>query len=293
MEVRMPLVSIIVPVHDTGRYVAECLASIERQTLRDIEIICIDDASTDDSLAICRAFAEGDDRFVVVSLQRNEGASAARNHGLDAARSEYVLFMDADDWYPSDTTVERLYRAAVEHGALIAGGQMAEYDSTTGALRTDYRDAGHLSLYHFAGEGFIDYRDWQGDLGYTRFIYKTSLLRDNNIRFPALTCYEDPLFFVKAMLAAGRFYAIPEPVYCYRINYKPAKLTDQAFEDAKESIVELLVIAHQNGLEQLKAWLVESMQWYFAYNILNSRAYKLGEALVAPYRKVVELLKGC
>lgn len=285
----MPLVSIIVPVHNMGSYVAECLSSIECQSLRDIEVLCIDGASSDDSLALCRAFAEQDARFKVISLDCNVGAAGARNRGLEIAQGDFVMFMDADDWYPADTTVERLYRAAVDHGARIAGGQMCEVDAKTGRARTDYRDEDHLSLYNFDGDGMVSYRDWQGDLGYTRFIYERSLLEENNLRFPALCRYEDPVFFVKTMLAAGEFYAIAEPVYCYRVNYKPVELSREAVGDAVEAIVELLVIAQENDLQKLKGWLVDSLQWYLAYDVYHSSTYRLGDALAAPLRKLKAL----
>lgn len=286
----MPRVSIIVPVYNAGPYVAECLASIERQTLDDIEVICIDDASADDSLAICQCFAAEDARFVIVSLPENEGAAAVRNRGIEMARGDYVLFMDADDWYPSDSTVELLYRAAADHGMNVAGGQMCEVDAETGKERVDFGDDGHLSLYNFDEEGVVAYRDWQGDFGYTRFIYNRALLVDNGIRFPNLIRHEDPVFFVKAMLAAGEFYALPVPVYCYRVNYKPIRFSKKALEDAVDAHVELLMLAQEADLQQLKKWVVESLCWYLTLDVYQSTTYRLGDAIARPYRKACKLL---
>lgn len=293
----MPRVSIIIPIHNSGDYIAECLASIERQTLRDIEVLCLDDASTDDSAAVCRAFAESDDRFKLIEIDENIGVSATRNKGIDLARGEFLLFMDSDDWYPYDYTVEHLYRAAVDHGARIAGGEMCEIDAETGFAKTDYREDGHLALYNFDEEGMIDYRDWQGDFGFTRFIYEKSLIEDNAIRFPDLIRHEDPVFFVKAMIAAGRFYALPEVVYSYRINYKPFELSAQAVDDAVEAHAELLALAQQHGLDTLKGYVVESLRWYLTEHspevkqriaeIYDSWTYRLGSVLIAPYHGAV------
>lgn len=92
----MPKVSVIIPVYNTEPYLYECLNSIINQTLKDIEIICVNDGSTDSSLNILEKYAEYDSRIVIFS-QENKGQSVARNVGLSAASGEYVYFMDSDD----------------------------------------------------------------------------------------------------------------------------------------------------------------------------------------------------
>lgn len=299
----MPAVSIIVPVHNAGEYLAECLASIECQSLRDIEVLCVVNGSTDDSAAICWQFAAADGRFICIELSE-AGASLARNEGIRRATGDFLLFMDADDWYPSSKAVEKLYRAAVDHGARIAGGMMSEYDTRMKRVVKDYVGRGHLQLYHFDREGMVEYRDWQGDFGYTRFIFERKLIVDNGIEFPPLIRHEDPLFFVKAMLAAERFYAIPEIVYRYRVNYKPFELSEQALNDAVESHVQLLAIAVNNDLPQLKDYVMESLTHYLvsytpeardAYReaelVRQSASFKLGNFFVDPISRVMRRVK--
>ena len=92
-----PLVSVIVPVYNVAPYLEQCLDSIVDQTYRHLEIILVDDGSTDDSGAICGRYAEGDSRIQVV-YQKNKGLSGARNSGLDIASGEYVIFIDSDDY---------------------------------------------------------------------------------------------------------------------------------------------------------------------------------------------------
>jgi Glycosyltransferases involved in cell wall biogenesis len=97
----MPAVSIIVPVYNTAPYLKECLDSLIRQTLCDIEIVCVDDGSTDGSLAVLRAYAQQDARIMVVE-QPHAGVSVARNRGVDHSAGNYLVFVDSDDWVESD-----------------------------------------------------------------------------------------------------------------------------------------------------------------------------------------------
>lgn len=103
----MKKVSIIVPVYNTSLYLRECLNSIKNQTLKDIEVIVVDDGSTDSSPAICDEYAVSDERFKVFHNQ-NQGVSASRNFGIDKADSEFVIFVDSDDWLENDMC-ENLY----------------------------------------------------------------------------------------------------------------------------------------------------------------------------------------
>lgn len=111
----MPKVSVVIPVYNVERYVSDCLDSILAQTLSDVEIICVNDGSTDDSAAILRDYAQRDARILVLE-QENQGLAGARNSGLDAATGEYVLFLDSDDW-AEPTMIEEVYTRCVQDDA--------------------------------------------------------------------------------------------------------------------------------------------------------------------------------
>ena len=96
------MISIIVPVYNAAPYLPQCLDSLVNQTYRDIEIICVNDGSTDNSLDILKAYAERDSRILVIH-QENQGLSDARNKGLKNARGEWVMFVDSDDWIDIST----------------------------------------------------------------------------------------------------------------------------------------------------------------------------------------------
>lgn len=109
------LVSIIIPVYNTEKYLKNCLESVINQTYKNLEIICIDDGSTDKSLEVLKQFEAKDNRIKVIS-QNNQGVSAARNQGLDNANGKYLMFVDSDDWIES-SMIEELYTLAEKENA--------------------------------------------------------------------------------------------------------------------------------------------------------------------------------
>ncbi|WP_444368454.1 glycosyltransferase family 2 protein [Prevotella sp.] len=101
-------ISIIVAVFNDEKHIAECLDSLVEQTLHDIQIICIDDCSTDNSLSIVKQYAARDKRIEVISLEANQGQAKARNIGLKIAKGQYITFLDSDDWLSKDALEEAL-----------------------------------------------------------------------------------------------------------------------------------------------------------------------------------------
>ena len=111
----LPLISVIVPVYNNSQYLCHCLDSIKDQTYKNVEIILIDDGSTDNSGMLCDKYSEIDQRFVVVH-QENKGVAAARNRALDLANGDYIIQVDSDD-YISDDAIESLYKNMEKSGA--------------------------------------------------------------------------------------------------------------------------------------------------------------------------------
>lgn len=128
----MAKVSVLVAVYNAEKYLCECLGSLLRQTLRDIQIICIDDCSTDNSLAVLRRHASSDDRIDVIALPENRGQAFARNEGLKRARGTYTCMLDADDWFSADA-LERaveVFEAHPDTDSVLFEVQMIEAGKT-------------------------------------------------------------------------------------------------------------------------------------------------------------------
>lgn len=123
------MISIIIPVYNVEKFLAECLDSVLGQTYRELEVIVVDDGSTDQSPAICDAYAAKDDRIIVIH-QKNTGLSGARNTGLDAAKGEYVAFLDSDDRYASSDVIEKMYKSMTETQADLLLSVLRRMDET-------------------------------------------------------------------------------------------------------------------------------------------------------------------
>ena len=213
-----PDVSIVVPVYNMDEYLGQCLDSLSAQEGIDIEIICVDDGSTDQSPAILSERSWADPRIRVIR-QRNMGVAAARNAGVEAARGRRIMFCDPDDWYADSHVVADLYEAAETHDAPVSAGLFAEYpEGGKGEPILSWSES--LARYDFPRTGRVDYGELQFDFGWIRCMYDRRLIAGGRHPFPFRSNYEDPVWFVEVMSDAGWLWAIDRPVYCYRTGHK-------------------------------------------------------------------------
>jgi glycosyltransferase involved in cell wall biosynthesis len=206
-----PVISIIVPVYKTEKYIVRCLESLVNQTFRDIEIICVNDGSPDNAPAICADYAQKDSRIILLA-QSNQGLSAARNTGLFHARGEYIQFCDSDDYY--DTTMcEKLYNSVIASGADLAMvGIKIVYEDGIPAHPGDdeYHRIKFSGLHKINSDVFqkTDVYAWNK-------IFKKKIIDEYDIRFPTGLKYEDACFFFKYLFVAKYIFYLDEPLYNY------------------------------------------------------------------------------
>ena len=170
-------VSVIIPVYNTENYLRKCLDSVCNQTLRDIEIVCINDCSPDSCLEILKEYASKDERIKIIDFKENKGAACARNAGIDAAQGEYLGFVDSDDFIDLDF-YEKLYNKAIETGADAVKGNYAVNGVIVDSIINSIIDK-DKNAFCFS---------------FCSAIFKTKTLNQYNIRFPILIDMEDPLF---------------------------------------------------------------------------------------------------
>jgi glycosyltransferase involved in cell wall biosynthesis len=241
-----PSISVIIPIYNMGAYLNQCLESVLNQTLNNIEVICINDGSVDNSQDILNEYSWKDSRVKVFS-QKNQGVSKARNRALKLASGKYVFFLDPDDWLPDERVFDDLFRAAENNGAQICGGGFEELRGDD--LITEWKDSSAKYVFH--KEGFIQYREYQYDYGWVRFIYRRALLIENDLKLPTLKFFEDPVFFVKAMHTAKKFYALPRMSYCYRSGHHSYDLSYEKVVDLLEGLTRNIKLALDNQYYEL------------------------------------------
>lgn len=206
----MTAVSVVVPVFNTEKYLPRCLDSLSKQTLSDIEIICINDGSTDGSLKILEEYATKDARIKVLS-QENSKQGAARNRGLEIAKGEFVTFVDSDDWIEPDYC-ELLYNAAQKHNVNIAAATtVRNYDGKT--------------KYHLKLTEEKVYTDVNSIIQALEYNFNTSskLYRFDkikNLRFEENVLYEDGPYTLKAFDIEKTMVTVPDAIYHYYSNPK-------------------------------------------------------------------------
>lgn len=189
----MPKVSIVVPVYNPGKYLYKCLDSLCGQTLEDIEIICVNDCSPDDSIKVLEEYASRDKRIIVIDSPVNRGAAISRNEALKLASGEFVAFVDSDDFIDNDFC-EKLYAKAISTGADIVKGDRKVYNPETGTSVSDSNFWAEMNANILKHKAYF-----YG--AFTSAIYKLSLVREHDIHFlDGLVFFEDSFFTIMATL---------------------------------------------------------------------------------------------
>ena len=235
-----PKVSIIVPVYNVEKFLDRCLNSLINQTLKEIEIICINDGSVDNSLQILEKFAKQDDRITILN-QKNSGQSTARNRGIDKASGIYLGFVDSDDWVDLNY-FEKLYTSAEKYNCDMA---------VSGIIRLHkWNKKFHLK---FEEEKVADNTDEKfeicdvPELSYVwNKIYKRESFMSKNLRFEEGIFFEDVIMTPKILYSLGKLVTVPDTYYYYwrNPNSTVTKRTDKVNNDS--------IYAHNKAMEFIK-----------------------------------------
>lgn len=213
MNADIPYFSIIVPVYNVEEYLSDCLDSVVQQSFCDIEIICVNDGSTDESQRILQDYADKDARIRVIT-QDNKGLSGARNTGIDAARGHYVFFLDSDDWIYDNDALSKLYASVGGEDLLVFDG--VRYDEQ----RREF--ISHTPIEE-ATMGGLDY--WERyclkasaipSASACMRLYRRAFLDAHNLRFEEGIYHEDNLFTPLAASKAGKVKVTSLVAYVYR-----------------------------------------------------------------------------
>ena len=214
----MVKISVIIPVYNVEAYLCECLNHIVNQSFRDIEIICINDGSTDRSSDILREYGENDSRIRIID-QTNHGLGAVRNRGIELAKGDYVYFMDGDD-YLELTALEESYELSKKHDLDFLIFKIRNFDDKTkNEISDDYYTMPYLkrrvkdNVFNYA-----DIKDIALNLAVNTYgnFFKRDFISD--LRFPEGLLFEDNVFFAKTLFKAKRIYFYDKFLYNRRMH---------------------------------------------------------------------------
>jgi len=244
-----PKVSAIVSIYNIENYLANCIDSLIGQTLKEIEIILVNDGSSDNSPNILKNYAQHDPNIITIHKE-NGGLSSARNAGLAAASGEYCIFIDGDDWIAADM-LSKLYQSAKSKDSDMAMCSycrvidkeihISQEVNQTIFVVNEYRDHDQIIkefLYQFVGATPTEQCDVTLNMCVWRNLYRTSLIREHNVIFESERQYisEDIIFHLDLFPYINSVSTVPKPLYYYRYNqnsltkrYRPDRFDKECY----------------------------------------------------------------
>jgi len=281
-----PKASIIIPVYNVEAYLEKCLDSAISQTLKDIEIIVVNDESTDNSLDIAQSYAANDPRIIIID-QKNKGLGGARNSGIDAAQGEYLFFLDSDD-YIAPETIETLYSYAQTHTLDIVIFNYTKIDEQGIPIMTT--DFGNAILSR--DEAFREILSLKTSPMTCNKLYKHSLFTDFHIRYPEKFLHEDLNIAYKLGWYAKKVGFFDKSFYFWltRTGSITQKFTFDHINDVISSLMQMKqFLKEHNAFETYKTEYIRgSMQMI---NLLMERSIRFchqGTALMTYIKYIID-----
>lgn len=271
----MPKVSIIIAVYNVEKYLKKCLDSLVNQTLTDIEIICTDDGSTDNSLSILKEYQASDNRIKIIE-QENQGPGIARNNALDIATGKYIMIVDPDDWLELDAC-ELAYNQIEKNQNDLVIFDYRIYKEETGELIEEqnhffpYKDCinnPRISITELKTSFIQNALSWQK-------IYRRDFLEKNKIRFLPLYLGEDSSVAILSIMQSQSISILKKYLYNYRVRNNSSSLKADSW---KENIQSRIYISdylisnnfHNKIIANYVDFLVNNLiHWYKIYTDIN------------------------
>ncbi len=265
------LLSVIVPVYNSSKYLKECLDSILNQTYSNIEVICVNDGSTDDSLSILEQYVQVDKRVRIID-QKNTGVGQARNNALAVVNGDYVAFVDADDFVDKN-----IYTKTI--------GSVNDSDVVIFGAKTNYNKKKVIKSGQYSCRRFDEKYNIKNLFAYHSVawnkIYKREFLKNNNICFLTTRTGEDQLFSLKALLLANNVEVCREDLYIYRKEHSGTLSRSKNREDSSPIIITYQVekflsdinISTAKKCKILSKYILKAITWYSKTSATYSDTY--------------------
>ncbi|MCQ6275296.1 glycosyltransferase [Bacillus sp. V3B] len=281
------LISVIVPIYNVERWLTSCIENILNQPFNNIELILVNDGSTDNCRAICEQYAQKDKKIKVVHKE-NGGLSSARNAGIEMATGKYIVFIDPDDQITEDYFIS-LFAMAEENNcdAIVSGYKTVPNNNNI--------IPGYQLNKVMEGKAFVlssSNIHSNNDLCFVwRYIYKLSIIKENNIRFnEKVFIGEDVIFNLEFLLESKRVYAISKTLYFYTVNnpdslmrvpYKP-KLESSLilqYKIRKQLSKKFDLLRYSHYSKDLANYYINNIYRMIINNLKNSQSKNINDEL--------------
>ncbi len=213
MEIFMVEISVIMPIYNVSYFLNKSIESIQNQSIEDIEIICVDDGSTDDSVEVLEKLQKKYNNITIIT-QENSGPGGARNNGILHASGDYIAFLDGDDIFLDTQALEKMYSTAKKYDfcpLVCANLRRIEQDYSV----DEYYDYLNSKFHYFLKEDIVDVESYGIPFGFYKNIFNREFLLENNILFPDYRFGEDPLFMINVLEKIDNFPVVPVDLYGY------------------------------------------------------------------------------
>lgn len=244
------LISVIIPCYNVEKYIDRCMESVLNQTYRKLEIILVDDGSTDGTRKICDRYSQMDARVKVIHKE-NRGLSSARNTGLNICQGEYIFFVDSDDWITIDA-VQYLYDLRKKYNADFS---MAAYVRTRAyrkkdCLQHDYVEC-ELTQLEFLSKFFKIGTQENVQFAWAK-LYKSELF--DNIQYPTGVIFEDVPTTFHIAVYSGKIAYSTHIIYYYYFN--PDSITEEKFNDRKFDLIKVWDMVCEKACQNENEWIL-------------------------------------
>ncbi|MDR0912511.1 MAG: glycosyltransferase [Methanobrevibacter sp.] len=263
-------ISVIIPVYNAEKYLEKCLDSVVNQTLENIEIICVNDGSTDSSIDILNKYSKKDPRFIIID-QKNKGGAPSRYEGLKIASGDYVFFLDNDDWITTDA-LEKIYNNAISNDSDLVIFKSVDYYTTKDSY--DYSKGYNHEHYFDKETNFNDFiftheqikpKVLNSKVVAWNKLYKKEFLNNFDDFYFDNLMYADVPFHVQVLLRADRISFCPEYLNFYRKGHPEATMS-YTFK-TRESFDILKIIDEVESFLNNNNFMKEYKQEFFIFSI--------------------------
>ncbi len=217
-------ISVIIPIYNVEEYLAQCLESVVSQSYKNLEIICVDDCSKDNSISIVKSFMQKDNRIKLICHKSNKGLAVTRNTGLKSSSGEYIFFLDSDDYLFDENILEKLYRKILQDNTDIAQGKVRsftqevdeEFKLSVKQSNEFFQQPYMAAKLKITPENFDSFYDMNYHTAWGRLIKKDFLISNNITFVDENLIHEDEGFFIKIYSNFPQISCIEDPVVMYR-----------------------------------------------------------------------------